>query len=449
MTSRLQTRIFPPTGATGPVAPLVGALRSLGEFRLLRLLGSGGMSAVYLAYHPPSRRTVAVKVLADHLASDHSCVRRFAQEAQLSRVLEHPNLVRGYGYGRDPLTHREFLVMEFIDGPTAEEALARRGRLSVSEAVGITIDIARGLEYLHQERWVHRDIKPGNILLVPNGTAKLADLGVAKSLRGAVGLTSCDQGIGTPYYMPWEQTINAGLVDARSDLFALGATLYHLVTGRVPFPGDSDQHIGRLKELDLYRPACDLDPDLPPEFDDILAKLIARDPRRRFGSATELIDVLYASGLARHDRLPARETERPEATLAPTRLDVPAGANEDTPIGPGRIWLLRVRQDRSALRHHRGTTADVIRWYEEGALPEYVEAARPEENRYRPLTDYFEFRTLRPATPRRSRPARRRRYGLFASGEWLTVLNLSVVCLTGILSAVLSALLIVRTFSQG
>jgi eukaryotic-like serine/threonine-protein kinase len=438
---------------TAEVAPLVGELRSLGDLRLLRRLGSGGMSEVFLAYHAASGRTVAVKVLADHLAGDQSFVHRFAQEAYLSRKLSHRNLVRGLTCGRDPATRREFLVLELVDGPTAQEKLERQGRFSVAEAVRITIDIARALEYLHQADYVHRDIKPGNILLAPDGTAKLADLGVAKSLRDATVLTTLDQGIGTPYYMPWEQTLNAGLVDARSDLFALGATFYHLLTGKLPFPGESDEGIARLKDLGRYVPVTEHDAKLPPELDVILARLLARDPRQRYPSATELIDILNASCLASWAPPPDAVTESsiPEQAQAPTRPDLQAPrSGEDTPLNPSPIWLLRFRRPGGPLRRHRASTADIVRLYHEGLLPDDTLAARSSQRRFRPLRDYPEFRSLaRKAASapraRRKRPHRQPKQAVAQAPtrrQWLTVLNLGVTCLTGLISVGLSVTLL-------
>jgi hypothetical protein len=220
----------------------------------------------------------------------------------------------------------------------------------------------------------------------------------------------------------------------------------------VPFPGDSDRNINRLKECNFYRPVRELDPDLPPELDAILAKLLTRDPRRRFSNATELIDVLNASGLARHNTTRAEDFGEPEQALAPTRVDIQAGEAPDTPISSGPQWHLRFRDADDIVRHHRGTTAEVVRWFTEGLLPENIVAARNEQTRFRPLVAYREFQALRSTNRSRVKPqslnrARRRR--ALSSGEWLTVLNLSVMCLTGLLSIVLSVTLFVWMLQQG
>ena len=397
-----------PASAGRSRAPAEGGVRALGEYRLLRPLGEGGMSAVYLGYDGANRRPVAVKVLADHLANDRNFVDRFNREARMSRLIDHPKIVRGYAAGRDPQSGKHYLVLEFIDGPTARQLLERSGRLPVPEAIRIALDIARALEYLHERHYVHRDVKPDNILIAPGGIAKLADLGLAKRLDEASELTTLDQGVGTPYYMPYEQTLNAGLVDGRSDLFALGATLYHLLTGKVPFPGEDDQEVIRAKEKGRFLPARKHVPELPEIIDRVLAKMMARDPRQRFASARALVAALEATGLASGK---APTTEKPATAveaadcLAPTRPDLRAGGAAETPVEPPAaepvVWLVRFRRKDGPWRTVKATARDVAHWYREGLLPDDALAARQDRREFRPLREYPEFRGLeRRTTPR-------------------------------------------------
>ena len=304
------------------------ALRTVAGYRLLRRIGEGGMSTVYLSYDIPARRTVAVKLLADHLTSKPEFVSRFYREARLSRLLQHSNLVGGYDAGYDAETNRHYLVLEFIDGPSSQTVLSRLGQLPVGLAVRIGIDIARALEFLHNRDYVHRDVKPDNILLHPDGVAKLADLGLAKRLKDDTHLTSVDQGVGTSYYMPYEQALNSSLVDARSDIFSLGATLYHLITGHVPFPGSSHEEIIREKEKGAYAPMRRLNPDVPEALERIVATTLALDPRARYQAVAELADELESTRLA--EALPpfalaAEDGLHPTADDAlgdtPTRVD--------------------------------------------------------------------------------------------------------------------------------
>jgi serine/threonine-protein kinase len=298
-------------------------LRAVGEYRLLRRLGEGGMGSVYLAYRPVvagshdpvtavsrsgDRATTgdattggqqfAIKVLSDQLARNQAYLDRFHREAKSGTLLNHPNIVRCIAAGLDPTTGKHYLVMEYVDGPSTHALLDRLGRLPVGDVVHIALDIARALEYLHARNYVHRDIKPDNILITQAGLAKLADLGLAKRMDDASQLTATHQGFGTPYYMPYEQAISAKRADSRSDIYALGATLYHLLTGEVPFKGDSPGEIAEKKLEGDFIPAHAINPEVPPVLDGILARMMARNPRDRFQTASELIVHLERSQLA-------------------------------------------------------------------------------------------------------------------------------------------------------
>lgn len=278
--------------------PFPGVLRSVAGYHLLRQIGQGAMSAVYQSYDVAGGRPVAVKLLADHLAGQPEFVGRFYREARLSRVLEHPTVVQGYASGFDPDVSKHYLVLEFIDGPTAHGALARLGRLPVGMVVRIGIDIAQALSFLHERQYVHRDVKPDNILLHPSGVAKLADLGLAKRLNDDTQLTAVHQGVGTTYYMPYEQAVNANLVDGRSDIFALGATLYHLLTGEVPFAGGTHDEVIREKAHGSFRPLRVAAPAVPAALADLIDVTLACDPRARVQSAAHLAAALVGTGLA-------------------------------------------------------------------------------------------------------------------------------------------------------
>jgi serine/threonine protein kinase len=319
-----------------------GTPRAVAGFRLLRKIGDGGMSAVYQSYDVAADRPVAVKLLADHLAGQPEFVGRFYREARLSRVLEHASIVQGFASGYDAEVKKHYLVLEFIDGPTAHGALSRLGRLPVGMVVRIGIDIARALDFLHERQYVHRDVKPDNILLHPGGTAKLADLGLAKRLNDDSQLTSVHQGVGTSYYMPYEQAVNANLVDGRSDIFALGATLYHLLTGEVPFAGATHDEVVRGKWEDSFRPLRDANPAVPAEVAELVEATLACDPRARIQKAGQLAKALAAMKLA--TRLPSFAQGQanpvagaPEEPAAPTRTDhhVPLSQGDTpTPVPP-------------------------------------------------------------------------------------------------------------------
>jgi serine/threonine-protein kinase len=280
------------SAASNPSPVEAGEPRILGEVRILRRLGEGGMGAVYLGYHEGLDCQVAVKVLADHLANSRVSVDRFYREARTGALLDHPHIVRGITAGQDRVTGKHYLVLEFIDGPSASALLEHYGRLPIGDAGRIVLDIARALEYLHARNFVHRDIKPDNILLMRTGIAKLSDLGLAKRIGETSHLTALHQGFGTPYYMPYEQALNARTVDGRSDIYALGATMYHLIAGEVPFAGQNHEEVVERKSIGAFRAASALNPEVPAELDRILARMLARDPRDRYQTATDVIGDL-------------------------------------------------------------------------------------------------------------------------------------------------------------
>jgi serine/threonine-protein kinase len=315
---------------------------TIAGFRLRRKIGEGGMSAVYQSYDVNTDRPVALKLLADHLAGQPEFVGRFYREARLSRVLEHPNIVQGYASGFDSEGRKHYLVMEFIDGPTAHGALAAQQQLPVGVVVRIGIDIAHALDFLHDRQYIHRDVKPDNILLHPDGVAKLADLGLAKRLNDESQLTSIHQGVGTSYYMPYEQAVNANLVDGRSDIFALGATLYHLLTGEVPFGGTTHDEVVREKWQDSFRPLRALNPIVPVVLAELIESTLACDPRERIQRAGHLAKALAATKLATRlpsfaqGPLPLNADELPR-TDSPTRTDHRATSFSSTSSSTGAI----------------------------------------------------------------------------------------------------------------
>ncbi len=390
-------------------------LRSLGEYRLLRLLGEGGMGFVYLGYHEGEGRHVAVKVLADHLASNQAYVDRFYREAKSGSLLNHSNIVKSITAGQDRATLKHYLVLEFVDGCSARVLLDRHKRLSVGDSVHVALDIARALEHAHSRNVVHRDIKPDNILITRSGVAKLADMGLAKRTDEASHLTAARQGFGTPHYMPYEQAINAKQADGRSDIYALGATLYHLVTGEVPFSGANHLEVVEKKGLGVFAPASTINPEVPPLLDEIINKMMESDPRDRYQTASELIIDLEHSRMASPvlsfaDLDLALQDPTARAYLAaaaePTRLDLNAPA---APNGAVELWYLRYRGPDGAWRKARATTPQIIRGLRGGKLPPGLEACREDEGDFKPLSQYSEFRKIaqrRARRPAKSKPRR-------------------------------------------
>ncbi|MFQ3592231.1 MAG: serine/threonine-protein kinase, partial [Gemmataceae bacterium] len=292
----------PKPASDSPIAPTkrtpVSELRSLGTYRLLRKLGEGGMGTVYLGFDVKTAQQFAIKILNDDLASQQAYVDRFYREGRSGVILNHPHIVRTHCVGRDQATGLYYLVMEYVDGPTVLHLLETHGPWPVGDVVNLGLQIAKALEHAHQRNIVHRDIKPDNILVSRSGHAKLADMGLAKPMDESGHLTVVRAGFGTAAYMPYEQAINAKRADGRSDLYALGATLYHLVTGQLPFPGESHVEMVESKKQGRFRPASSIIPSLPSSLDSILNKMLAFDPNDRFQYASEAIIAMENSALA-------------------------------------------------------------------------------------------------------------------------------------------------------
>jgi serine/threonine protein kinase len=287
-----------PTGSAATVVTAATAesgSQVLGDFRLDEKLGEGGMGAVYEAHQISMDRKVALKILAAHLAANPEFVQRFRREAQMSAKLDHPNVVRGITVGED--RGRHYFAMEFVDGENLQEVLDRVQRLSVADASRVALDVASALTEAERCAMVHRDIKPANIMLTKKRKVMLTDLGLAKVTGDEGDLTATGVFFGTPPYMAPEQFHSTREVDSRSDIYSLGATLYHLVTGEKPFKGAPYECLTKKERRD-WVPARTLNPEVPEALDRIIAKTMEPSPKDRYQSADELVADLENSGLA-------------------------------------------------------------------------------------------------------------------------------------------------------
>lgn len=265
----------------------------VGKYIVLDYLGRGGNGIVYKARHSLlPQRQVALKTLDTrdlHLSSE--AVSRFEREIDIVTRLEHPNIVRAYDVIRT--RSQLFLVLEYIDGCHLGSLVEERGRLPVVEAVSYIVQAARGLGYAHQHGIIHRDLKPANLLLTREGLIKLSDLGLARSSVGSEsGLTMKGACLGTPEFMAPEQAEDARKADQRSDLYSLGATLFHLLTGQMPVSGSSQVHCLTRLLTTPPRPLRETFPEAPPVVAEVVDRLRSRDPAARPGSAEEVIGAL-------------------------------------------------------------------------------------------------------------------------------------------------------------
>jgi eukaryotic-like serine/threonine-protein kinase len=258
-----------------------------GRYELHRRLGRGGMAEVYLARDQLLDRPVAVKVLFPALATDQGFVERFRREAQAAANLQHPNIVSVFDWGEANGTY--FIVMEYVEGMTLAELLRDEGRLHPDRAAEITADIAAALGFAHRNRVVHRDVKPGNVLITRDGGVKVADFGIARALSDSsdMNLTKTGSVMGTATYFSPEQARGAP-VDPRSDIYSLGCVLYEMTTGHPPFAGDSAVAIAYKHVQENPMPPRRFDPALPETLEAITLKCLAKNPANRYPSAQDL-----------------------------------------------------------------------------------------------------------------------------------------------------------------
>jgi serine/threonine protein kinase len=413
-------------------AALPSELRSLGPYRLLRKLGEGGMGTVYLGFDVHTAQHLAIKILNDQLASQQSYIDRFNREGRSGVALNHPNIVRTYSVGQDQATGLHYLVMEYVDGPTVLHLLETRGPWPVGDVVNLGLQMAQALQHAHTRNIVHRDIKPDNILLTRSGQAKLADMGLAKPMDDSGLLTVVRTGFGTAAYMPYEQAINARNVDGRSDLYALGATMYHLLTGQLPFPGETHLEMVERKKQGRFRPASSWVPSIPSSLDSLLNKLLALQPRDRFQTAIEVIIAMENSGLASKvlsvvDPQLARtdlEAQAHSAQMQPTRP-----APDLPPLDNNHQWIVCYKQRNGRPVCRRLNTDTVIDLLREDNLPLNATVRHPNETEARPLDQVPEFAPF-VSLPGPTQP--------FSRSEVVALADASISTTTWVLSGVVS-----------
>jgi serine/threonine protein kinase len=256
-------------------------------YKLLDRLGRGSMGTVYRARQLNLDRIVAIKILARFLSENQNFVRRFMKEARVIGKLNHPNIVQGFDAGEVDGTY--YFAMEYCPGPTLLRILQRGGALDQDRALHIITQIARALDHAHGQGLVHRDVKPDNIMIAELGVAKLCDLGLAKDVSRASGSTEKGVTIGTPNYISPEQARGEDEIDIRSDIYSLGATLYHAVTGIPPFDGPNPTVIMVKHVNEPPRRPTEIVPGLDPEIERILLRALAKAPADRYQTPRELL----------------------------------------------------------------------------------------------------------------------------------------------------------------
>ncbi len=267
--------------------PRVGEV--FGNCKLTEKIAEGGMAAIYKAEHQGLQTEVAIKVLLPQYAKVDHLMNRFIEEARVSSNLTHENIVHAIHVGCEKGTY--YMAMQYIDGESLKEVIAREKTISPTRSVEIVRQVARGLGFAHNRNVVHRDIKPHNIMLASDGTVKIVDFGLTKNLAAEAGITTEGMVMGTVWYMAPEQAESKGL-DGRADLYALGVTWFEMLTGDVPFDGSSPWAVLLKHRNDDAPRVRKRNPEVPENIERAVRKLMEKNPDDRYASADELIEEL-------------------------------------------------------------------------------------------------------------------------------------------------------------
>ncbi len=358
--------------------------QTLGKYRILEEIGRGGMATVYKAYQSSLNRHVAIKVMAPFLAQDREFRRRFKEEALATAALDHPNIIHIYDADQEAGYH--YIAMEYVAGGNLHDRLKEGRPLDVTTAVSIATQIGAALDHAHRHGFIHRDVKPSNILLGREGRAVLTDLGIAKAIQ-ATRLTRTGTAIGTPEYMSPEQAQGAE-VDHRTDIYSLGIVVYEMLAGQVPFQADTPLTV-LYKQVNEPPPdLTQVNPDVGRAIAAVVTRALAKDREHRFHTAQEMIDALHEpatlAALPAAPSLPGEPTQ-PVAVQDEASARVPRRLSTTVLRGSKVLGSLAGRLVLTALKTLATLTIALgivaailllvfsvaVARYAEGALPQY------------------------------------------------------------------------------
>ncbi len=306
------------------------------RYRLTERIGEGGMAEVYRGTDLRLGREVAVKILRPQYASDQKFLERFLQEARAMASFSHPNIVNVYDVGREG--RRYYIVMEYVPGTDLRHLIRQQAPLSVQQALEIARQIAAGVGAAHRKGIVHRDIKPGNVLITPSGEAKVADFGIARAMTDTQHLTEPGVVWGTTAYLSPEQ-IRGEPATPASDVYAIGVVLFEMLTGRTPFQGEDRVAIA-LQHLHEPPPKLNaLNPRVPPSVERLVERMLSKDPAERFANADDVANVIFHLLHASSEATAAIPVTRPPVATPPPVSTPP-------PAQPGAEAFMRRRQRR-------------------------------------------------------------------------------------------------------
>ncbi|MBL8798063.1 MAG: serine/threonine protein kinase [Planctomycetia bacterium] len=348
-------------------------LDTIGNYDLLEKIGEGCMGVVYKATRWDSKDVVAVKVMPAEIASNPVLLKRFEQEFRITSKLDHPNIVRVLEFCRNGTS--PYLVMELVEGESLGDKLDREGKLSEDDAINIILQIAHGLHRAHRQGLIHRDVKPDNILVTKDGVAKLTDLGLAKDADSGADLTRTGRGLGTPDYMAPEQFRNAKNASIRCDVYSLGATLYHMITGKVPF-NEADPVKSMLRKLRNELPtARDVVRTISERTDWAIRRAMSANPDNRPDSCREFAEDLLG-----------------QSTRSGSKFDTDAPAEEESDA----IWYLVFTDPDGNIRTAKGKAKALRKLVKEGQLGDAnkIRASQATAGPFELLNTIREFRDL-------------------------------------------------------
>ena len=349
----------------------------LGKYDVISKIAEGGMGSVHKGRNRETGEIVAIKVIAPATAKNPILLQRFEREFQTTKLLNHPNVVKALDYsGAQP---HPYIVMEFVDGQSIGQRLEQKGAYIEAEALKLIAQVCDGLQSAHKQGLVHRDIKPDNILVTRDGVAKITDMGLVKEVEGDLNLTRTGRGLGTPHYMAPEQFRNAKTVDVRGDIYSLGATLYAMVTGVIPFDNASPLDCWLKKIRNEFPTPKELNPAVSERVDWAIRRAMSAEPNQRPSSCREFVEDL--TGQSRN---------APPQTAA-----VPALAAD--------VWYLVYRDENSQPHTVKGSTESIRKALRDKLLgdPTGIVVSRTKHGQFTPIQSTAEFRDLVPA----ARPA--------------------------------------------
>lgn len=340
--------------------------QEIGGYELLAKVAEGGMGTVYRGRRRSDGQIVAIKILPAIAAKNPVMLQRFKREFNAARQLDHPNIVKAIEYCDSVPT--PFLVMEFVDGESLGQKIEREGKLTEAEAIRIMAQVCQGLHRAHKQNLIHRDVKPDNIMLNREGVAKLTDLGLVKEAENELNLTRTGRGLGTPHFMAPEQFRNAKNADIRCDVYSLGATLYMMVTGRMPFEGCGPLDAWMKKSNNDFVPPKEINPNISERIDWAIRRAMSANPEQRPATCREFFEDLTGQS---------------------TKVPAQQAVSQD-------LWYMVYKDEEGTLHTVKGTTENIRKAYRDGLLGDAsnIRASRSKQGPFQALKGYPEFRDL-------------------------------------------------------